>query len=164
MEYTQLSFLMDFAYMSLLLFVAQVLRAKVKFLQTLYIPSSLLAGIMGLLLGSQFLNVIPWSGKIGSYAYMLICVMFGGMFLGKKEKIQVKKIFSNVGDTFCVNMAAEFVCFGSALLVGGILMLLIFPKVFSEISLLLPAGFCGGHGYASTIGSALNTLLKERIV
>lgn len=161
MEYTQLSFLMDFAYMSLLLFVAQFLRAKVKLLQNLYIPSALLAGVMGLLLGPQFLCIIPWSGKIGSYAYMLICVMFGGMFLGKKEKIQVKKIFSDVGDTFCINMAAEFICFGSALLIGGALILLVFPNVFPEISLLLPSGFCGGHGYASTIGAALNTLLDR---
>lgn len=145
--------------MSVLLFVAQFLRAKIKFLQILYIPSSLLAGIMGLFLGPQFLNIIPWSGKIGSYAYMLICVIFGGMFLGKKEKIKVKKVFKNVGDTFCVNMAAEFICFGSALLIGGLLISLIFPDVFPEISLLLPSGFCGGHGYASTIGTALNTLL-----
>ncbi len=154
-----MSFLNDFMYMSLLLVVAQFLRAKIKFLQKFFIPSSLLAGLMGLFLGPQFLNIIPWSGKIGSYAYMLVCVLFGGLFLGKKEKISPKKIFKQVGDSFCVNMAAEFICFGSALLIGGILVTILFPDVFPQISLLLPSGFCGGHGYASTIGTALNGLL-----
>lgn len=161
MEYTHLSFLMDFAYMSVLLIIAQFMRAKIKVLQNFFIPSSLLAGLMGLFLGPQFLNIIPWSGKIGSYAYMLICTMFGGLFLGKKEKVSAKKLFHEVGDTFCVNMGAEFICFGSALLIGGALIMFFFPNVFPEISLLLPSGFCGGHGYAATIGTALNTLLQR---
>lgn len=159
MEYTHMSFLMDFAYMSILLIIAQFMRARIKFLQNFFIPSSLLAGLFGLALGPQFLNIIPWSGKIGSYAYMLVCVLFAGLFLGKKEKISFKKIFHQVGDSFCVNMAAEFICFGTALLIGGFLMMVLFPEVFPQISLLLPSGFCGGHGYASTIGTALNNLL-----
>lgn len=159
MDYTHMSFLYDFAFMSLLLIVAQFLRSKIKFLQMFYIPASVLAGIMGLLLGPQFLNIIPWSGKIGSYAYMLVCVLFGGLFLGKKSKGNAKKALTQVGDSFCVNMGAEFLCFGVALLVGGPLIMLLFPNVFPEISLLMPSGYCGGHGYASTIGTALNNLL-----
>ena len=94
MEYNYMSFLTDFCFMSLLLVIAQFMRAKIKFLQMFYIPASLVAGILGLLLGPQFLDLIPWSGQIGSYAYMLVCVLFGGLFLGKKEKTSVKKIFT----------------------------------------------------------------------
>ena len=124
-----------------------------------YIPASVLAGIFGLLLGPQFLNIIPWSGRIGSYAYMLVCVLFGGLFLGKKSGAGAKKTFKQVGDSFCVNMGAEFFCFGIAMLIGGALVMLLFPEVFIEISLLMPSGYLGGHGYASTIGTALNNLL-----
>ena len=159
MEYTNMSFLFDFAFMSLLLIIAQFLRSHIKFLQMFYIPASVLAGIMGLLMGPQFLNIIPWSGKIGSYAYMLVCVLFGGLFLGTKDKTDIRQTLKKVGDSFCVNMGAEFFCFGIALLVGGILMKFFFPDVFNEIALLMPSGFCGGHGYASTIGTALNNLL-----
>ena len=123
------------------------------------IPASVLAGIFGLLLGPQFLNIIPWSGRIGSYAYMLVCVLFGGLFLGKKSGAGAKKTFKQVGDSFCVNMGAEFFCFGIAMLIGGALVMLLFPEVFIEISLLMPSGYLGGHGYASTIGTALNNLL-----
>ena len=159
MDYTHMSFLYDFAFMSLLLIIAQFLRSNIKFLQMFYIPASVLAGIFGLLLGPQFLNIIPWSGRIGSYAYMLVCVLFGGLFLGKKSGAGAKKTFKQVGDSFCVNMGAEFFCFGIAMLIGGALVMLLFPEVFIEISLLMPSGYLGGHGYASTIGTALNNLL-----
>ena len=159
MDYTHMSFLYDFAFMSLLLIIAQFLRSNIKFLQMFYIPASVLAGIFGLLLGPQFLNIIPWSGRIGSYAYMLVCVLFGGLFLGKKSGAGAKKTFKQVGDSFCVNMGAEFFCFGIAMLIGGALVMLLFPEVFIEISLLMPSGYLGGHGYVSTIGTALNNLL-----
>jgi len=145
--------------MSLLLLVAQFMRSKIKFLQKFYIPASVLAGIIGLICGPQVLNIIPWSGKIGSYAYLLICVVFAGLYIGKKEKLDIKKIFRNVGDTFCMNMATEFICFGSALVLGWALLRLFFPMIFEQFCLLLPSGYCGGHGYASTIGTALNNLL-----
>lgn len=159
MNYDAYSLMLDFAFMSLLLIIAQFLRAKIKFLQKFYIPASVLAGMMGLLLGPQVLNIIPWSGKIGSYAYLLICIVFAGLYIGKKEKLNIKKIFKNVGDTFCMNMATELICFGSALTIGWLLLKALFPSVFEEFCLLLPAGYCGGHGYASTIGTALNNLL-----
>ena len=159
MEYTAYSFVMDFAFMSVLLLIAQLLRSKLRFLQMFYIPSSVVAGLFGLILGPQVLGVIPWSGKIGSYAYLLVCILFAGIYIGKKEKVSPRKIFREVGDTFCMNMATEFICFGSALTVGVLSLKVLFSNVFSEFALLLPSGFCGGHGYASTIGTALNTLL-----
>lgn len=158
MDYTAYSFVMDFAFMSFLLIIAQVMRAKIKLLQIFYIPSSLLAGLIGLALGPQVLGLIPWSNQVSSYPYLLLCIMFGGLFLGNKGKSSPTKIIHTVGDTFCVNMAAEFLSFGLALLFGGWLITVLFPDVFTEIALLLPSGFCGGHGYASTIGTALNNL------
>ena len=159
MRYDAYCFVMDFAFMSLLLFGAQFLRTKVRILQNFYIPSSVIAGILGLLLGPQALKIIPWSSEIGSYAYLLICVVFAGLYIGKKEKVGLRHIFKRVGDTFCMNMATEFICFGSALVLGGGIIKLFFPHVFTEFALLLPSGFCGGHGYAATIGTALNNLL-----
>lgn len=159
MNYDAYSFVLDFAFMSLLLVIAQFLRSKVKFLQDFYIPSSVIGGGLGLICGPQVLNIIPWSEKIGSYAYLLVCILFAGLYLGKNEHISVREIFHNVGDTFCINMSTEFICFGSALFLGTLMLSVFFPHVFPEFSILLPAGFCGGHGYASTIGNALNNLL-----
>ena len=96
MNYNAYSFVMDFALMSILLVVAQLLRAKIKFLQNFYIPSSVIGGVLGLILGPQVLNWIPWSAKIGSYAYLLVCILFAGLYIGNKEKVSPKTIFKNV--------------------------------------------------------------------
>ena len=159
MEYTAYSFICDMSWMSLLLIIAQMIRTIVKPLQKLYIPSSVIAGATGLILGPQVLDIIPWSDQIGSYAYLFICIIFAGLYLGKKEETKLSTIFHNTGDTFCINMATEFICFGSALVFGWMILKVFFAEVFSECSLLLPAGYCGGDGYASTIGTALNNLL-----
>lgn len=118
MEYTYMSVFDGFSYMSILLIIAQFMRAKIKFLQNFLFRLLFWLVCWDYFLGPQFLGLIPWSGSIGSYAYMLVCVLFAGLFLGKKEKINMKTMFHQVGDSFCVNMAAEFICFGSALLIG----------------------------------------------
>lgn len=150
--------LMDFALMSVLLFVAQFMRAKIKLIQNLYLPSSLVAGFMGLLLGHQFLNVMPFSGNIASYAYLLVVVLFASLFIGKSEKKSFKKVINKVGDTFTLNMAAELGQFGFSILAGTLILTAFFPDVFHAFSILLPAGFVGGHGYAAAIGGALQDL------
>ena len=76
--------------------------------------------------GSQVLYIISWSDKIGSYAYLLVCILFAGLYLGKKESTSVREIFREVGDSFCIDMETEFVCFSSALFIGTILLKIVF--------------------------------------
>lgn len=157
--YTCCTLLLDFCFMSGALFIAKLLRSKIKWLQNHYIPASVIAGLIGLLLGPQVAKIIPWSSEASSYPHLLICVLFATLFIGRKEKVKVKQVFKSVGDTFFMNTGAEIFTFGIAILVGGAIMLVFFPNMFPEMSLLLPAGFTGGHGYAAAIGGSLNNLL-----
>lgn len=159
MTFDPYSMLIDFCIMSGFLFMAQMMRSKIRFFQNFYIPSSLIAGFLALFCGPQFLSVMPFSDQTGSYAYLLVCVLFAGLFLGKTGKLQVGKVINKVGDTFLINTSSEIIGFGSACLIGGALIMVLFPQIFSEISILLPAGFTGGHGYAAAIGGTLNNLL-----
>lgn len=161
MPYTCYTFLYDFCFMSLLLFVAHLLRCNIKFFQNHYVPTSILAGVMGLAIGPQFTNIIPWSQQANSYPYLMTCVLFACIFLGRNSIISLKDIIRKTGDTFFINTGSEILCFGVALFIGGIFINLLFPNVFPEISLMLPAGFAGGHGYAAAIGGALNKLLDR---
>ena len=151
--------LLDFCFMSGAMFIAKLLRSKIPWLQNHYIPVSVIAGFIGLLLGPQIAKVIPWSSEASSYPYLLICVLFAGLFIGRKGKVKLKQAVKSVGDTFFVNTGAEIFTFGVAMLVGGAMLMLFFPSIFPEMSLLLPAGFTGGHGYAAAIGGSLNELL-----
>lgn len=147
--------LYDFCLMSALLFLAKILRSKVKIIQNLYIPSALIAGFLGLLLGKQFLNILPWSNEISNYAGILIAVLFGSMFLGNKEKASFKSMLNSVGDTFFVNAAAEIGQYAVFILIGVAILPLCFNGIHQAFGLMVPSGFFGGHGTAAAIGNAL---------
>ena len=155
MNFGPYDFLMDMSLMSILLFIAQYMRSKVKIIQNLYLPSSLLAGIMGLILSDQVLGIIPFSESISSYAYLGIVVLFASLFIGREDKGSFKKVINEVGDTFTLNLAAEIGQFGFALFAGTIIITRFFPEVNQAFSILMPAGFVGGHGYAAAIGGTL---------
>jgi ESS family glutamate:Na+ symporter len=155
---------MDFALMSILLFIAQLIRANVRWVQQLFMPTAIIAGFIGLLLGESFLSYIapqavafalPFSDQISSYAYMLVVVLFASLYIGTRDGQSARAMFRQVGDTFTTNMAAEFGGFGVALLVGGGLLVVFAPDVSSTFAILQPAGFIGGHGYAAAIGTTL---------
>lgn len=92
--------LIDFAIVSLLLVVGQFIRAKVKFIQSLFLPASVIAGVIALILGPQFLDILPFSDSVSSYANLLVAMLFATLFLGRTEFVSPKKVLSSVGDTF----------------------------------------------------------------
>lgn len=158
MEIHAINILYDFCIMSALLFVAKILRSKIKFIQKFYIPSSLLAGVIGLFLGKYFLNVLPFSTEISSYSSILIAVLFATMFLGNKKKVSFKNMFTSVGDTFLVNAATEIFQYGIFILIGVLILPLLFNGINAGFGVLLPAGFVGGHGTAAAMGAAFQDM------
>ncbi len=158
-----LSALADFGIISTLIFLAHLLRNKIKILQITYIPSAIIAGLLALIGGSQFLDVIPFSNgdqgpNIASYPGFLVVLLFATLFLGKrKKKISVKKTIEHAGDTFFFNLASILGQYGFSLLFGLLLLGPLFPYLPDGFVLLLPAGFVGGHGTATAIGSVLET-------
>lgn len=147
--------LYDFATAAALLFTAKVLRCKLRFIQRAYIPAALLAGFLGLFLGPQFLNVLPFSGEIGNYPSILIAVLFGSMFVGTRSKVSVKSVLKGAGDTMLVNGASEMMQFAVFILVGVTVLPMAFSGINEAFGLMLPAGFVGGHGTAAAIGGVL---------
>lgn len=153
--------LMDFGLMSILLLVAHLVRSKVKVLQYIYMPSSLIAGFIALFCGWQFLDILPFAVRengspyMSSYPYLLVVVLFAGLFLGKEEnapKVSFGKMVKDIGDTFFYNLGSEFWQFGAALLFGLIVLAPLFPSLNQGFAIMLPVGFVGGHGYATAIG------------
>lgn len=155
MELHAVNLLYDFAIAAALLFAAKVLRCKLRFIQRAYIPAALLAGFLGLFLGPQFLNVLPFSGEIGNYPSILIAVLFGSMFVGTRGKVSVKSVLRGAGDTMLVNGASEMMQFAVFILIGVTVLPMAFSGINDAFGLMLPAGFVGGHGTAAAIGGVL---------
>ena len=75
MNFTPWTLLVDVGFISLLLLLGKFLRAKVRVIQRLFIPPSLIAGFCGLVLGPEVLGWLPLSGNMGTYAGILIAVI-----------------------------------------------------------------------------------------
>lgn len=153
-------FLLDFAVASLFILIGQFLRAKVGLFQKFFVPASMIAGFIALALGTQGLNILPFSDQISSYPGMLIIVIFaavgvnGFTFSKKAFKAEVDRI----GSYFSYKVLAQAIQFGFAPLLSILIISNLFPDINYGFGLLLAAGFSGGHGTAAAVGSTFADL------
>ena len=75
------------AIIGVLLVICTIIRLKVSFLRKAFIPASLLAGILGMILGPHVLGVIPadMMSSIGAIPSHMITIVFACMMLGVKK-------------------------------------------------------------------------------
>ena len=85
MTFTPWTLLIDVGIVSALLLFGKLVRARLSFVQRLFIPPSLLAGFCALLLGPEVLGWLPLSSNTGTYASILITLVFGALPLTSKR-------------------------------------------------------------------------------
>lgn len=159
-----LSVLADFGIVSTLILFSHLLRNRIRVLQNTYVPTAVIAGLLGLLFGPQFLDILPFSvdesgvQNIATYPGFLVVLLFSTLFLGKRKKrLSIKEAIEHSGDSFFFNLASILGQYGFSLLFGLVALYPFFPYLPQGFSLLLPAGFVGGHGTAAAIGSVLDS-------
>ncbi|MCF2132323.1 sodium:glutamate symporter, partial [Strepomyces sp. STD 3.1] len=145
--------MLDISIISGLLLIGTFLRAKVKIVQTLFLPASMIAGFIGLGLGPSGLNILPFSNQIVSYPGLLIAVIFAALPIGA-EKIDAKKIMGRVRDMWSYSMLLTLLMWGGGAFVGLAILNHIFGSLHPGFGLMLGAGFLGGHGTAAALGEA----------
>ena len=137
-----------------LLFVATIIRLKVSFLRKAFIPASLIAGLMGLALSPNFLNVIP-KDIITSMSRLpthLIVPVFACMFLGRKKQSGGGAMAKDVTASVLWTWAASFMQFA----IPCLLVALVFGPMMGisdQFGAIFECGFAGGHGTASAMAS-----------
>lgn len=153
-------FLIDFAVASLFIMIGQLVRAKVKFIQRLFVPASMIAGFIALALGTQGFDILPFSDSIGSYAGALIILVFAGVGINgfTINKKNIKSEVDRVGSYFSYKVLAQAIQFSLAPLFSILVISKLFPSINYGFGLLLAAGFSGGHGTAAAVGSAFGNL------
>lgn len=144
----------DIAAISALLFVSFLIREKVSFFRKCFIPVSLIAGILGLILGPQVLGsvspvYIHYSDGIPQWTNFLFCFIFSTSFLGTTSGKFGRDVASTTFITGSIHMAQ---------IVGGIGIAWGLSQIMGNLSYqmgLLPvAGFYGGHGSAGIMGAS----------
>ncbi|MEL7650167.1 MAG: sodium/glutamate symporter [Sedimentibacter sp.] len=150
----------DFAIASLLILIGQLFRAKFSFFQRFFIPSSMIAGFLGLLLGSQCLNILPFSEGIGSYAGVLIIIIFTVVGVNGFEfnKTNSKEEANRIIGFQLYRFVAFFMQFFIPIALTVTVIRSFYPDVNEGIGLLLAAGFSGGHGTAAAVGKTFAEL------
>ena len=159
-DFTPWTLFVDVGIISVLLLIGKLMRVKIKLIQKLFIPPSLLAGFMGLALGPHGLNVIPLSTQTGVYAGILIALIFGAMPLTSQK---VKGDGAAIGSMWAYSLAGMLLQWAF----GGLLGLLILTQIWPlnpAFGITMPSGFCGGHGTAAAIGQAFGQFGYDEIL
>ncbi len=153
--------MLSFGCLCLLMGLGYWLRRRLKFLQRLYLPASVIAGLLGLALlqslsGTRF--AIPESATYGwgKLPGLLINIVFACLFLGRRLP-PVAQVWKSSSRQLAYG---QIVAWGQYAVGCALVLLFIgpvfhLPDVFAGI---MPVGFEGGHGTAGGMGPAFDQL------
>ncbi|WP_369069285.1 sodium/glutamate symporter [Kineococcus terrestris] len=160
--------------LGVLLLAAKLVRIRALWAQELFLPSSIIAGILALLVGPGVLGALvtalagedaPLAGGLWPQTVLdvwselpglLISVVFATLFLG--ERLPSPRT--------ALGLAGPQICFGVAMgagqyVVGIVLALVLLVPVFGAnplVGALIEVGFEGGHGTAAGLGTTFSDL------
>lgn len=151
MEFTPWTILVDAGLIGVLLVIGAGLRAVIRPIQQLMIPASVLAGILGLILGPHMLGWLPFSDQLSTYSSVLIAVVFAAVAM--TDDFDIRKLNRNVG-----GFAAHGVLmYALQVSLGMALVLMVLQPLFDApdaMGVILFAGWAGGYGTAAAMGDA----------
>lgn len=153
--------LIDLCLISGLLVIAHLLRAGIPWLSRFLIPSSMIAGLIGLALGPGGYDLLPFSrGEdgnplLGTYPGILIVLLFATLLMGHRPTQLTRETWRGTRTSFLYNLGSEFMQYGVVLCVGVALLTFVFTDLRDEFMVMLPGGFAGGHGTAAVYADAM---------
>ena len=153
--------LIDFCLVSGLLIAAHLLRAGIPWLSRFLIPSSMIAGLIGLALGPGGYDLLPFSraedgsALLGTYPGILITLLFATLLMGHRPSRLTRESWQGSRTSFLYNLGSEFMQYGVVLCVGTALLAFVFTDLRDEFMIMLPGGFAGGHGTAAVYAEAM---------
>ena len=156
-EFTPWTFFVDMGLISFLMLIGKIARVKIKLIQKLFIPPSLIAGVLGLAFGPNGLGWLPFSGNLGTYSAILIALVFGALPLSS-PKASFKEVSRRVGPIWAYAQLGMLLQWGIVGLLGIYGLKLIWPSLNDAFGVMFPTGFYGGHGTAAAMGSAFEGL------
>lgn len=141
----------------ILLLIAKILRSNLKVLQRLFIPTALLAGAFGLLLGDAGLGWIHLSAGAGSYGAVLICVVFAAVGLETRFP-KGSDLIHRTGPMWAYCQANILIQWIAAIVFGLTIIPLFFPDLPVAFATIIPAAFAGGHGTVMGLSDTMASL------
>jgi ESS family glutamate:Na+ symporter len=148
---------MSFCGLCLLLLLGKFLRIAMPFLQRLYLPASVIGGLVGLIwintLGKNFAP--DWFANWSQLPGFLINIVFATLFIGSRIP-KVRSIWQLAAPQLCYGQLVAWGQYVVGLAAAGLLLVPLFG-VNPAFGTLLEIGFEGGHG---TVGGLSSTFEK----
>ena len=150
--------------LGLLLVIGKWVRVKTPLLQRLFLPSSLVAGLIALLIGPEILGrisgwqIVPetaiqtWSTLPG----LMINIVFAALFIGKRIP-SVKQVWKLAGPQVMLGYVISM----GQYVIGLALAVFLLAPVFGVNPMagaLIEIGFVGGHGTAAGLRDTFNEI------
>jgi ESS family glutamate:Na+ symporter len=149
------SYVVDVALLSLFLGIALYLKRSVRWLQKFLVPTSIIAGFIGLFASQEVLGLVKLDGeRMGNIIYHLMAIGFIALAL-KERKREKSKAVINTG-LFIVSTYVIQGILGFAL--SLMLFYSFFPGLFPPFGLILPLAYGQGPGQAYSIGRQWESL------
>ncbi len=153
-----MNIVISFSSLCMLLIIGKAIRTYFKFFQKIYIPASVIAGIIGLIiiqiLGKYIPNacILGWD-KLPSF---LINIVFAALFLGVAIP-SLSTVWKNCGPQLAYG---QIVAWGQYTVGIAITLLILLPlfSIPSFFGVIVPVGFEGGHGTAAGLKQTFDLL------
>ena len=150
-----------FCILSLLLVLGKLLRTAIPLLQKLYLPSSVIGGLLGLILFSIFGKYLPVDviNGIKKIPGFMINVIFAALFLGAVTP-KLKTVFKTAFPQICMGQILAWGQYVIGLGLAGFVFLPLF-NLNPAFGNLLEIGFQGGHGTVGGVTEVFKTFNWE---
>ncbi|WP_087018490.1 sodium/glutamate symporter [Thaumasiovibrio subtropicus] len=149
--------LTDLAIAGVLLIAAKILRVHLTVLQRIYMPSAVLAGLIGLALGPAGIDILPWTDTFTANASLLTASLFSALGLAT-DVPSPKTVARRAGSLWAFNQIASVSQWLFAAMFGLFLTSFFWPHINPGFGVTMSAGFMGGHGSASVVGDIFTSL------
>lgn len=161
---------LDLMKAGVLIFIGHLLRSKVKLLQNLYIPSSLVAGFLGLALGPYGIGILNFSSHMGDYTSALMVIVFSSIAYGsfscvKNSGAALGGLKEAKGDRlkrilglYIYRCITSISIYCVPILAGIFIIDKFIMELPAGFTILVGGGFVGGHGTNAAFGSAITEM------
>ena len=144
-----MNIVLSFSALCILLVVGKLLRVEIRLFQKLYLPASVIGGLLGLVLVQTIGGSLPAATMAGwnQLPGFLINIVFSALFLGVFIP-PIRRIWGIAGPQLAYG---QIVAWGQYVVGLGVAIVLLTPVfgVPGAIGTIIPVGFEGGHGTAA---------------
>ena len=141
----------DLGLAGILLLLGMLLRVYVPILQRLFLPASVIAGLLALGLGPNGGNWLPLSEAFGTYPGILIALVFAALPFAT-ERVPLAALSCRLSRLWAFSSVVILLQWGIGVVVAAVALRSLWPELHPGFGSMIAVGFVGGHGTAAAVG------------